>query len=82
MKIKKRITVDKCIDIPKDVEEQLKRRIEFLKNTPIEKHNNSWEYDNFNILKYHEQLEIAYEDLFGEPEAGDNEELIDWYIEP
>jgi hypothetical protein len=82
MKLIKRIETESIEDIPEEVEKQLLEKVEFLKKEPIENHNNSWEYSDFNSLRYHEQLEVAYEELFGTIRANDDQTSIGWYIEP
>lgn len=83
MKLVKRIEIESTEELSEEIEKQLLEKVEFLKKEPIENHNNSWEYFDFNLLRSHEQLEIAYEELFGSKIATNNEQiLLDWYIEP
>jgi len=81
MKLVKRIEIESTEELSEEIEKQLLEKVEFLKKELIENHNNSWEYSDFNLLRSHEQLEIAYEELFGEPVVGENDLLTDWYIE-
>jgi len=83
MKLVKRIEIESVEELSEEVKKQLLEKVEFLKKEPIENHNNSWEYSDFNSLRHHEQLEIAYEELFGSKIATNNDQtLLDWYIEP
>jgi hypothetical protein len=83
MKLVKRIETESTEELSEEVKKQLLEKVEFLKKEPIENHNNSWEYSDFNLLRCHEQLEVAYEELFGSsPAVNDDQFLLDWYIEP
>ncbi len=74
MKLSKRIETEIVEELSEEVKKQLLEKVKFLKK-------NHEKYPDFDLLRTHEQLEIAYEELFGTIKVNDDQTLVDWYIE-